>query len=53
MGVYYIPRNLDVFIPGPGTLRAYRDNDSVFQGCPKFNVLALRVSFSQGLNNCK
>ena len=52
-GVYYIPRNHDVFIPGPSTLRAYRDNDSVFQGCPKFNVLALRVSFSQGLNNCK
>ena len=33
-GVYYIPRNLNVFILGPGTLRAYRDNDSVFQGCP-------------------
>lgn len=45
-GVYYLPRNLDVFIPGPGTLRTYRDKPSVFQGRPLFRVIALRVSFS-------
>lgn len=35
----------DIFLPGPGTLATYRDKQSVFQGCPNFNVLAIRISF--------
>ena len=44
-GVYYLPRNLDIFIPGPSTICAYEDSDLVFQGCPNFNILALSLSF--------
>jgi hypothetical protein len=35
-GVYYLPQILDTFVPG--TLRMY-------QGCPKFKVIALHVNF--------
>jgi hypothetical protein len=44
-GVYYLPQIPDTFIPGPGTLRMYQEKQSVFQGSPKFKVIALRVNF--------
>lgn len=51
LGFYYLPRNLNVFIPGPGTSCVYRQNASVFQGCPRFRVIALRVSFTNQTYN--
>ena len=42
---YYLPCQYPIFIPGPGVLAFYRQQNSVFEGCPKFRVIALRVRF--------
>lgn len=43
-----LPRRTDLIIPGPGQKLFYRNKPSVFFGCPKFNMLALRIDFRLG-----
>ena len=41
----YLRRMENMIIPGPGQLEIYRSHKSAFQGCPSFNMLALRIGF--------
>lgn len=45
-GYLYLPKFLDMFLPGRGSSLVYADKGSVFSCLPKFNVLALRLDFS-------
>ena len=42
----YLPKSSPVFHPGRGSSLVYKHKKSVFDGVPKFNVLALRIDFS-------
>lgn len=41
----YLPRRYDLVVPGPGQKLYYRDKPSVFFGCPKFRLIAIRIDF--------
>ena len=41
----YLCRMENMIIPDPGQLEIYRSHKSAFQGCPSFNMLALRIEF--------
>ena len=43
--VVSLPKRSDLIIPGPGQKVFYRGKPSVFFGCPKFTMLALRIDF--------
>ena len=44
-GVFELPRIEDLFLEGPGQRQIYKARPSVFNGCPRFKMLALRVDF--------
>ena len=41
----YLCRMENMIITGPGQLEIHRSHKSAFQGCPSFNMLALRIGF--------
>ena len=43
--VVSLPKMSDLIIPGPGQKVFYSGKPSVFFGCPKFSMLALRINF--------
>ena len=44
-GVFELPRIEDLLFEGPGQKQIYKARPSVFSGCPRFRMLALRVDF--------
>ena len=44
-GVFELPRIEDLLLEGPGQRQIYKARPSVFSGCPRFKMLALRVDF--------
>ena len=46
--VVSLPKRSDLIIPGSGQKVFYRGKPSVFFGCPKFTMLALRIDFRLG-----
>ena len=44
-----LPRLHDLIIEGPGQSIMYSRKDSIFSGCPRFNMLALRLDFTDCL----
>ena len=40
-----LPAVKDLILEGPGQRQIYKSHPSVFHGCPKFRMLALRVDF--------
>ena len=50
--VVRLPRRSDLIIPGPGQKIFYRGKPSVFFGCPKFSMLALRIDFRLTSRTC-
>ena len=40
-----LPAIKDLILEGPGQRQIYKLHLSVFHGCPKFRMLALRVDF--------
>ena len=46
--VVSLPKRSDLIIPCPGQKVFYRGKPSVFFGCPKFPMLALRIGFRLG-----
>ena len=45
--VFVLPAIIDRLLEGPGQKQIYRSRPSVFRGCPKFRMLALRLDFRQ------
>ena len=43
--VFVLPAIKDLILEGPGQRQIYKLHLSVFHGCPKFRMLALRVDF--------
>ena len=43
--VFVLPAISDVLLEGPGQKQIYASRPSVFRGCPKFRMLALRLDF--------
>ena len=43
--VFVLPAIKDLILEGPGQRQIYKSHPSVFHGCPKFRMLALRVDF--------
>ena len=43
--VFVVPAIKDLILEGPGQRQIYKLHLSVFRGCPKFRMLALRVDF--------
>ena len=43
--VFALPAIKDLILEGPGQRQIYQSHPSVFRGCPKFRMLALRVDF--------
>ena len=43
--VFVLPAVGDLLLEGPGQKQIYRSRPSVFLGCPKFRMLALRLDF--------
>ena len=50
--VVRLPRRSDLIIPDPGQKIFYRGKPSVFFGCPKFSMLALRIDFRLASRTC-
>ena len=44
-GVFFSPRIDGLLCEGPGQKVIYKTKPSVFNACPKFNMLALRLDF--------
>ena len=44
-GVFELPCREDLLLEGPGQRQIYKARPSVFSGCPRFKMLALRVDF--------
>ena len=44
-GVFELPCIEDLLLEGPGQRQIYKARPSVFSGCPRFRMLALRVDF--------
>ena len=44
-GVFELPCIEDLLLEGPGQRQIYKARPSVFSGCPRFKMLALRVDF--------
>ena len=44
-GVFELPCIEDLLLEGPGQQQIYKSRPSVFSGCPKFKMLALRIDF--------
>ena len=44
-GVFELHRIEDLLLEGPGQRQIYKARPSVFSGCPRFKMLALRVDF--------
>ena len=42
-----LPTVKDLILEGPGQRQIYKSHPSVFHGCPKFRILALRVDFGR------
>ena len=42
---FVLPAIKDLILEGPGQRQIYKSHQSVFHGCPKFRMLALRVDF--------
>ena len=40
-----LPTVKDLILEGPGQRQICKSHQSVFHGCPKFRILALRVDF--------
>ena len=45
VGYEFLSNIPNMLIPGPGQLKVYKAHKSAFHGCPKFNMMALRVKF--------
>ena len=43
--VFVLPATKDLILEGPGQRQIYKSHSSVFHGCIKFRMLALRVDF--------
>ena len=43
--VFVLPAISDLLLEGPGQKQIYPSRPSVFRGCPKFRMLALRLDF--------
>ena len=43
--VFVLPAISDLLLEGPGQKQIYASRPSVFRGCPKFRMLALRLDF--------
>ena len=43
--VFVLPAIKDLILEGPGQRQICKSHPSVFHGCPKFRMLALRVDF--------
>ena len=43
--VFVLPAVGDLLLEGPGQQQIYKSRPSVFRGCPKFRMLALRLDF--------
>ena len=43
--VFVLPAVGDLLLEGPGQKQIYKSGPSVFRGCPKFRMLALRLDF--------
>ena len=43
--VFELPCIEDLLLEGPGQKQIYKARPSVFSGCPKFKMLALRIDF--------
>ena len=43
--VFVLPAVGDLLLEGPGQKQIYKSRPSVFRGCPKFRMLALRLDF--------
>ena len=41
--VFVLPAISDLLLEGPGQKQVYESRPSVFRGCPRFGMLALRV----------
>ena len=43
--VFVLPAISDLLLEGPGQRQIYESRPSVFRGCPRFRMLALRLDF--------
>ena len=43
--VFVLPAISDLLLEGPGQKQIYESRPSVFRGCPRFRMLALRLDF--------
>ena len=43
--VFVLPAIGDLLLEGPGQKQIYKSRSSVFRGCPKFRMLAVRLDF--------
>ena len=45
--VFKLPKISDLIIQGPGQKAIYKKKKSVFSGCPKFDIMAIRIKFAK------